>query len=182
LNDLFGAAPAAPATPAEGEAAAEAPAAEAPAADPLGDLFGTPAATEQPAAPAEPAAPAPAEAAPAAETPAAAPAASDNELNDLFGAPATSAKVDQESVEKIAESSSSVTPELLPMRTWTDNTGNFSVVGRLIEIKADGVRLAKENGRTCSVPMRRLSQVDADYVQQIAASHGQGVIGQFVAR
>ena len=62
------------------------------------------------------------------------------------------------------------------MRHWTDNTGTFAVNGKLIAILDGKVRLLKENGRTCTVPMRRLSKSDADYVQMVVAKLGQGVL------
>jgi hypothetical protein len=52
-------------------------------------------------------------------------------------------------------------------RTWVDNTGNFRTVGKLIEIHATSIRLLKENGRTCTVPKRRLSRADAAYVDRM---------------
>jgi hypothetical protein len=123
------------------------------------DLFGdAPAAAQPVAAPAEapaaPAAPAPAPAAPRA-TPA-------NE--DPFGA------------------SPRPTEQLLVMRTWIDNTGNFTVNGKLIAILDGKIRLLKENGKTCTVPMRRLSQLDAEYVQVIAGKLGRGVLIQLATR
>ncbi len=69
------------------------------------------------------------------------------------------------------------------MRHWVDNTGLYTVDGRLVEILDGKVRLVKENGRTCTVELRRLSSIDADYVQQIAATYGSGLIGpQLAAR
>ena len=50
-------------------------------------------------------------------------------------------------------------------RLWVDNTGLFRVRGRLELVSRDMIRIQKENGNTCTVPMRRLSQADAEYVQ-----------------
>jgi hypothetical protein len=69
-----------------------------------------------------------------------------------------------------------------PMRKWVDNTGGFTVVGRLIVIGDGHVQLLKENGRTTTVPVRRLSLADRDYVQTMMAKHGQGAIGRVAAR
>ena len=64
-----------------------------------------------------------------------------------------------------------------------DNTGLYEVQGRLIEIQDNHVRLLKETGRTCTVQLRRLSTADAQYVQQIAAVYGRGLIAdQFASR
>lgn len=56
------------------------------------------------------------------------------------------------------------------MRTWQDDTSTFSTEGRLILITETFVRLLKPNGRTCTVPVDRLSPVDATYVSQVAAA------------
>ena len=72
-------------------------------------------------------------------------------------------------------------PEQLATRHWVDNTGNFEVDARLIEILDGKVRLLKDNGATCTVALRRLSAADADYVQQISATYGPGLVGQQLA-
>jgi hypothetical protein len=153
-------------------------------------VFGVPAsAPAAEAAPApEPAAePAP-EPAPATQPAAPAPAAAD----DIFGSPtavpvAPAPAAPQPAPAKPADDdpfSARVTPteELLAMRSWTDNTGTFSVNGKLIAILDGKVRLLKENGRTCTVPMRRLSQADAEYVQVMAGKLGQGILIQLASR
>ncbi len=53
------------------------------------------------------------------------------------------------------------------LRTWVDNTGGFRTEGRLIKIGEDYVKLRKNNGKTCTVPISRLSQEDSEYVQSI---------------
>lgn len=53
-------------------------------------------------------------------------------------------------------------------RKWIDNTGAYEVEGRLVMIYPDKVRLQKENGRTTTVAMRRLSPVDQAYVRWVA--------------
>lgn len=68
------------------------------------------------------------------------------------------------------------------MRSWKDNTGTFEVEGRLIGIGPDHVRLLKPSGKTTTVPKRRLSQDDAQYVEEAAARHGNSLIGQVAAR
>jgi hypothetical protein len=175
LDDLFG-------TPAETEPPAEV---EPPATDPadapdakadLDDLFGSPA---EPAPSAEPEATAPADAdvndlfGPAPEPKPATAPAEPADVEDLFG-PVPSKK--PAAADDPFGASSSLE---LPMRQWVDNTGNFRVRGRLLSLTTDSVKLLKENGRTASVPMRRLSQADQAYVQQIV-SHGSR-LGQLVS-
>ena len=61
------------------------------------------------------------------------------------------------------------------VRQWTDDTGLFSVRGRLIAILDDKVRILKETGRTTTVPMTRLSRADQKYVEGFKAlTIGQG--------
>ena len=55
----------------------------------------------------------------------------------------------------------------LPMRAWTDNTGNYQTVGRLEKIGDTHVRLFKQNGRYSTVSLERLSQADLEYVAQM---------------
>jgi len=54
------------------------------------------------------------------------------------------------------------------VRRWRDNTGAYEVEARLIMIYPDKVRLRKENGRTTTVAMRRLSEFDQAYVRWVA--------------
>ena len=53
------------------------------------------------------------------------------------------------------------------VRTWIDNTGKHSTVGRLIEINPENIRLMKSNGRTCTVPLSRMCPADSAYVDSI---------------
>jgi 3-oxoacyl-ACP reductase-like protein len=149
----------APAAPAGDEAPMDdlfndAPA-PAPAADSLDDLFNAPA----DAAPAAPAAPA-------------------EKLDDIFG----SAPAAQQNVVSIE-----LKPQVDPLeesreRVWIDNTGSFSTQGRLIEIGEDFIRLMKENGRTCTVPMDRLCPADAVYVDAIRTELQQHKLAMLTAR
>ncbi len=50
-------------------------------------------------------------------------------------------------------------------RTWTDNTGSFTVRARLVRILDGQVRLQKETGRFTTVPLSRLSKPDLAFVQ-----------------
>jgi len=141
----------------------------------LDDLFGAPDAAAEPAdaddlfaPPADEAVEEPATDAPAADdlddlfgSPAG--DASDN-FDDLFGARATN---HQQTVS--VEVRTSVDPlAAAQQRVWVDNTGSFSTEGRLVEVGTDFIRLLKSNGRTCTVPMSRLSADDAAYIQAVS--------------
>ena len=68
------------------------------------------------------------------------------------------------------------------LRTWVDNTGNFSTEGRLVEFDGTKIRLLKSNGRHCTVPLRRLSEADFQLVQKIASLMGKAPIARVAAR
>ncbi len=51
------------------------------------------------------------------------------------------------------------------MRLWTDNTGNYTVMARLVVVLDGKVRLQKESGRFTTVPLERLSKPDLAFVQ-----------------
>ena len=55
-------------------------------------------------------------------------------------------------------------------KTWVDNTGTYTVSGRLSMIYSDKVKILKENGKTTTVPLNRLSDRDFAYVQWVASS------------
>lgn len=74
-----------------------------------------------------------------------------------------------EATAQVSQSTDVVTGlENTEPRTWVDNTGDFRTDGRLIKIGDDYVKLLKENGKTCTVPMSRLSDNDSDYVRSIS--------------
>lgn len=58
-----------------------------------------------------------------------------------------------------------VEPPAEPVRRWIDDTGRHETVGRLVEIRADSVRILKGNGRHTTVPLGRLSRHDLNYVR-----------------
>ena len=64
------------------------------------------------------------------------------------------------------------------MRTWVDNTGNFQVTAKLVEVLDGKVRLLKDSGKTTTVELGRLSETDVQYVQTLLAQQGSGVVGQ----
>jgi SLA1 homology domain 1, SHD1 len=65
-------------------------------------------------------------------------------------------------------------------RTWTDNTGDYRVKGRLVMIYPDRIRLLKDNGKYSTVPYTRLSETDQDYVNWVAVSLTGGPKTKFV--
>ena len=54
------------------------------------------------------------------------------------------------------------------MRVWTDDTGKHQTVGRLVVIARSKIRLLKMNGRYATVPLKRLSNKDVQYVMVVA--------------
>jgi len=56
------------------------------------------------------------------------------------------------------------------MRLWTDNSGKFSCHGRLVRFNDGQVRLLKENGRTATVSLARLSTGDLEFVNRQASA------------
>lgn len=60
----------------------------------------------------------------------------------------------------------------LPIRQWTDNSGQFRVQARLVLILDGKVRLLKETGRTTTVLLERLSTDDRAYVDEIIDRYG----------
>jgi len=55
-------------------------------------------------------------------------------------------------------------------RTWVDNTGNFSCEARLVRFIDGQVKLLKDNGRTTTVSLSRLSDVDVRFVERQASA------------
>jgi hypothetical protein len=64
------------------------------------------------------------------------------------------------------------------LRQWVDNTGKYSCNGRLVRFLDGKVRLFKENGRTTTVPLYRLSAADLEFVhRQASAQQSEAVRG-----
>jgi len=59
-----------------------------------------------------------------------------------------------------------------PMRSWRDDTGRHGTAGRLVEVRADRVRILKASGRHTTVPLSRLSRADRDHVAGVALALG----------
>ena len=71
----------------------------------------------------------------------------------------------------------------LPLRSWVDDTGQFRVQARLIQVLDGHVRLLKTTGRTTTVPLTRLSSADRAYVARAVAYYGQQLLApQLVAQ
>ena len=49
-------------------------------------------------------------------------------------------------------------------RTWTDDTGQFSVEAELVEVKDGKAWLRKSDGKVIAVPLAKLSQSDRDFL------------------
>ena len=55
----------------------------------------------------------------------------------------------------------------LPYRLWTDNTGEYRTVGRLVQITRTHVKLLKDNGKHSTVSKTRLSKEDLAYAKEM---------------
>lgn len=110
-------------------------------------LFGAPAEEEstEPAAPAE-------EPAPAEEE-----KKEDSSFEDLFG-----------QTDEILQEAGGLASTGL--RRWVDNTGEYSCRGRLIDVADGHVKLLKDNGRTTTVALVRLSSADLNFVHRQASA------------
>jgi hypothetical protein len=148
VDDLFKDTTPAPTAP-DATAPAEPAPGEQPKAEGVDDLFKE---TAEPKldAPAAPAEAAPTDATP--EAPAEQPKAEG--VDDLFSEPAPGSD----------KSAAATSPSA--MRLWTDNTGKYHVMGRLVMVSQTHVRLLKENGRYTTVPFSRLSQPDIAFVRE----------------
>jgi hypothetical protein len=187
-----------PAEPAEPEASPGFGPSDEP--DGIDDLFGpSPGGdTAPPAAPPAPPAPSESPAQPTTEEPSEEPSA-----NDLFGEPAEAdfgepvddgpgvdtvpdageERDDEEDVDLddlfgqadsvLCEPGGLASDDL---RLWVDNTGRYSCRGRMVEMLDGQVRLLKDNGRTATVPLSRLSDADLEFVNRQASAHMAGTI------
>jgi len=53
--------------------------------------------------------------------------------------------------------------------TWSDSSGKFKVVAKLVEVGDDYVKLEKEDGQQLTVPFARLSSSDLESAKSRAA-------------
>lgn len=56
------------------------------------------------------------------------------------------------------------------MREWVDNTGTFNCQARLVRFLDGKVQLLKDNGRTTTVSLSRLSENDIRFVERQASA------------
>ncbi len=110
--------------------------------------------------------------APAVETTAQAEETTEPEAAAPVAQPVVETKAVETQVAASAEPDAPAANDEFPgteVRKWRDNTGTFEVTGRLVVVMPDKVRLLKDNGRFTTVPMRRLSNEDRQYVEQTLA-------------
>jgi len=62
-----------------------------------------------------------------------------------------------------------VPPSFAQTRTWTDNTGKFTIEAEFVDVADAGVRLRKTDASLIVVPLERLSEADRRHVQSLAA-------------
>lgn len=55
------------------------------------------------------------------------------------------------------------------VKTWTDNTGRYSVTAEFVDVRDGQVRLKKQDGSLISLPLERLSDGDREYVERLLA-------------
>ena len=133
------------------------------ATDPATEPVTTPAAAARPPTDDDLFAP-PAEEAPAEED--AAGRGEATETDDLFSKTGTILRSAGRTVQPFA------------LRHWVDNTGNFSCNGRMLRMLDGKVQLLKDNGRTTTVPLARLSQGDLEFVNRQASAQKAETLGK----
>ena len=67
----------------------------------------------------------------------------------------------------------------LPLKTWTDNTGNFRVQAELVDFDDQVARLKRAgDGKMLRVPIDRLSEADRQHLQSLGTPDDYRVIGE----
>lgn len=61
-----------------------------------------------------------------------------------------------------------VSPASAQTRTWRDNTGEYTIDARLVDVVDGNVRLEKSDGSLIVVPLERLSDADRRYLQSLS--------------
>jgi hypothetical protein len=171
VDDLFG-----EPVPTKESPAVTPPAAKPPATDSsIDDLFGKPVSTDEKLQSTggglfddlfEPKKPANAPTEAPSKTPAA-PKNNSDELDKLFGVGSFTAPKQFIGAE---------------FKVWVDNTGTYTVKGRLAVIYSDKIKLLKENGKFTTVSLDRLSDRDFEYVQWVASNLSQEKSTKFVKK
>ena len=52
-------------------------------------------------------------------------------------------------------------------RTWTDDSGAFTLVAELVEVRGDKVILRRQNGKQITLPLSRLSTKDQQFLKLV---------------
>ena len=60
---------------------------------------------------------------------------------------------------------------LSAQRRWTDVTGKYSTIGRLIRVDKLGVTILKQNGKSCVVPVGKLCKDDQLFANKFKSDH-----------
>ena len=112
------------------------------------------------------------------------------DAGDLFGDPSEEAPAEEETSEEEDDSLFGGFGMILrepggidsgEMRTWVDNTGNFSCQGRIAQVMDGQVQLLKKNGRTSTVPFYRLSRTDLEFVHRQASAQKADTVAKTAA-
>ena len=61
--------------------------------------------------------------------------------------------------------------QVAEFRTWSDKTGKFKVVAKLVEVRDGVIVLEKRDGTTAEVPLDRLSEQDQQFAHEAAAAN-----------
>ena len=56
------------------------------------------------------------------------------------------------------------------LRTWTDDSGSFTIQAKYAGIDGENVRLVREDGKEIKVPLARLGKADQQYVEKILSA------------
>lgn len=78
--------------------------------------------------------------------------------------PATEEKTEEKKAATDDDPFANLDADPEPIRRWIDSTGVHETIGRLVEVRADRVRILKTNGRYTTVSMEQLSGHDQAYV------------------
>ncbi|MFW5692671.1 MAG: SHD1 domain-containing protein [Thermoguttaceae bacterium] len=70
-----------------------------------------------------------------------------------------------------------VGPQPCDARTWTDDSGVFTVEADLVEIVGERVRLRRTDGNVITVPIAKLSDADRQYLRTLEHDDGDGAAG-----
>ena len=89
-----------------------------------------------------------------------------------FFSEGTAATMQPDSMESAPPKTKPAARKEYEVRTWTDNSGGFSVRASFYSVTGENVKLRTEEGRELSVPIARLSDADKEYVRAIFREKG----------